>query len=128
MALHQAFSQWSQWFWPLLANHLWQTMLIALIAWVVVLSLRRATARARYAIWMIAFVKFLAPSALLIVALESCGIDLVERTAYTGVEIFFQIAQPISLAGSDSDTIAIGESSAMAPGAAFAGQTVQTGH
>jgi TonB family protein len=121
MTLQQIFVEWSQWFWPLLANHLWQTTLLALIAWVVVLSLRRATARARYAIWMIVFLKFLAPSALLIAALESCGIDLVERSTYTSVDIFFQIAQPISLAGSDSEAIVIGESSVTPPGAALAG-------
>jgi TonB family protein len=120
MTLHQTFFEWSQWFWPLLANHLWQTTLLALIAWAIVISLRRATARARYVIWMIAFLKCLAPSALLIVALESSGFDLVERPAYTSVEIFFQIAQPISLAGSDSDAITIGESSVMAPPAALA--------
>lgn len=121
MTLHQIFFEWSQWFWPLLANHLWQTTLLALIAWVVVSSLRRATARARYVIWMIAFLKILAPSALLIVALESSGFDLVERSTYTSVEIFFQIAQPISLAGSDPETIAIGESIVTAPRSALEG-------
>jgi TonB family protein len=123
MTLHQTFFEWSQWLWPLLANHLWQTTLLALIAWVVVMSLRRATARARYLIWMIAFLKFLAPSALLIVALENWGGDLVERSTYTSVDIFFQIAQPISLAGSDWNAVAVGESSVIAPGIAPAGHS-----
>jgi TonB family protein len=121
MTLHQTFFGWSQWLWPLLANHLWQTTLMGLIAWGVVRTLRRATARARYVIWMMAFLKILAPSALLIVALESSGFELVERATYTSVEIFFQIAQPIP--GSDPNTIAIGESSATSPRAAVAGHS-----
>jgi TonB family protein len=121
MTLHQIFFAWSQWLWLLLANHLWQTTLIALVAWAVIMSLKRATARARYLIWMIAFLKFLAPSALLIVALESSGFDLMERSTYTSVEIFFQIAQPISLAGSEA--ITIGESSVMASPEALAEHT-----
>jgi beta-lactamase regulating signal transducer with metallopeptidase domain len=123
MTLHQIFFEWSRWFWPLLANHLWQTTLLALIAWLVVMSLRRATARARYLIWMIAFLKFLAPSALLIVGIESSGLDLAERSAYTSVEIFFQIAQPISLAVSDAEAIVIDETSGIAPRAALAGHS-----
>ncbi len=111
MTLHQTFFDWSQWFWPLLANHLWQTTLIALVAWVAVLLLRRATSRARYLIWMIAFVKFLVPSALLIVAIESCGFDISKPSTYTGVEIFSRIAQPVSLAGFGSEAVRVGASS-----------------
>jgi TonB family protein len=123
MTLHQTFFEWLQWLWLLLANHLWQTTLIASIAWVVMFSSRSATARARYLIWMIAFVKFLAPSALLIMAIESCGFDLSRPSTYTSVEIFFQIAQPISLAGSDSEAIRIGESSGIASPVGLAGHS-----
>jgi TonB family protein len=121
MTLHQTFFEWSQWFWPLLANHLWQTTLIAFVAWVLVSLLRRATSRARYLIWMIAFVKFLFPSALLIIAIESCGFDLSKPQTYTGVEIFSQIAQPVALAGTDSEAARIGASSLIASPAGQSG-------
>jgi TonB family protein len=96
MTLHQKFFEWFQLIWPFLANHLWQTTLIALIAWSCGLWLSRETARARYLVWMIAFVKFLVPSALLIAAIESCGFELSHPSTYSGIEILFQIAQPIS--------------------------------
>jgi len=111
MAFHQTYFEWSQWFWPLLANHLWQTTLIAFIAWVFVSLLRRATSRARYLIWMIAFVKFLFPSALLIIAIESCGLDISKPSTYTGAEMFFQIAQPVALARFGSEAVIAGASS-----------------
>src|SRR5262245_63968645 len=113
-AFHQTFFEWSQWFWPLLAKHLWQTTLIAIVAWVLVLLLRRATSRARYLIWMIAFGKFLVPSALLVIAIESCGFDISKPSTYSGAEIFFQIAQPVLLARIDSNTVRIGASSVTA--------------
>jgi TonB family protein len=109
MTLHQTFFEWSQWLWPFLLNHLWQTTLIAAIAWIVVLLLRRATARPRHLIWLIALVKFAVPSALLILASESCGIDISRPSAGTNVEIFFQIAQPVS--GVDSDGVKLSEPS-----------------
>jgi TonB family protein len=111
MTFHQTYFEWTQWFWPLLANHLWQTTLIAFIAWVFVSLLRRATSRARYLIWMIAFVKFLFPSALLIIAIESCGFDISKPSTYTGAEMFFQIAQPVALAGFGSEAVIAGASS-----------------
>jgi TonB family protein len=76
VTLYRGLSEWSEWFWPLFADHLWQTTLFALIAWVAVLLLHRATARSRHLIWMIAFAKFLLPSACLIFAMESIGLDL----------------------------------------------------
>src|SRR5262245_21706946 len=111
MALHQTYFEWSQWFWPHLANHLWQTTLLAFIAWGFVSLLRRATSRARYLIWMIAFVKFLFPSALLIIAIESCGFDISKPSTYTGAEMFFQIAQPVALARFGSEAVIAGASS-----------------
>ncbi|HEY3625836.1 MAG TPA: TIGR03435 family protein [Terracidiphilus sp.] len=48
-----------------LFNHLWQSTLILAIAWLLVLVLRRNPARVRYAIWMLASLKFLIPFALL---------------------------------------------------------------
>jgi beta-lactamase regulating signal transducer with metallopeptidase domain len=48
-----------------LVNHLWQSTAVVLVAWLLTLSLRTNPARVRYAIWMIASIKFLFPFALL---------------------------------------------------------------
>ena len=50
---------------PHLINHLWQSTAVVLVAWLLTLSLRPNPARVRYAIWMIASIKFLFPFALL---------------------------------------------------------------
>jgi bla regulator protein blaR1 len=48
-----------------LINHLWQSTAVVLVAWLLTLLLRANPARVRYAIWMIASIKFLVPFALL---------------------------------------------------------------
>ena len=48
-----------------LINHLWQSTAVVFVAWLLTLSLRPIRARVRYAIWMIASIKFLFPFALL---------------------------------------------------------------
>jgi len=44
-----------------LANHLWQSTLVAALAWLVTLALRRDRAGLRYGVWLIASLKFLIP-------------------------------------------------------------------
>ena len=48
-----------------LANHLWQSTLVALVAWLVTLALRRERAGVRYGVWLVASIKFLVPFAAL---------------------------------------------------------------
>ena len=48
--------------------HLIQSTLFAAAAWLLILSMRRNSARTRYAIWLTASLKFLVPFALLISA------------------------------------------------------------
>lgn len=95
---------WHQgWTAPLL-NHLWQSTVVLLVAWLATVALRRNPARVRYAVWMLSSVKFLVPFALLA--------DLGERWAtptpgksvasavYTTIEEIGQpFPQPISPAG-----------------------------
>jgi beta-lactamase regulating signal transducer with metallopeptidase domain len=97
MTFHQTLAEWSQWVWPLVANHLWQTTVFALMAWGIVRLLKRSTARVRYCVWSIALMKFLLPSALLILALERIGVDfaLTAPATRAGSEIVSRIAQPI---------------------------------
>jgi bla regulator protein blaR1 len=49
-----------------LGNHLWQSTLVALIAGLLTLALRKHHARARYGLWLAASLKFLVPFSLLV--------------------------------------------------------------
>jgi len=51
---------------PGVANHLWQSTLVAIAAGLLTLALRKHYARARYWLWLAASVKFLVPFSLLI--------------------------------------------------------------
>lgn len=48
-----------------IVNHLWQSTLVMLVAWLLTLALKRNQARTRYWIWMAASVKLLVPFSLL---------------------------------------------------------------
>src|ERR1700747_191102 len=52
---------------PALGNHLWQSTLFLMLAGFLTLVLRNNYARARYALWLTASVKFLIPFSLLAV-------------------------------------------------------------
>ena len=100
MKLHQLLAEWSEWFWPLFANHLWQATLFALIAWIAARLLTRATAHIRHLLWLLAFVKFLFPSVFVIVALRAFGIDVSRLSALVagnagGADFMLRIAEPI---------------------------------
>jgi bla regulator protein BlaR1 len=49
-------------------NHIWQSTLVAGVAWLITLALRRNHAAARHAVWLAASLKFLVPFALLVSA------------------------------------------------------------
>jgi hypothetical protein len=61
---------WSEGWTSALLNHLWQSTVIVGIAWMLAWALRKNRARARYAVWMVASVKFLVPFSLLMMAGE----------------------------------------------------------
>jgi len=48
-----------------LLNHLWQSTAVALLAWLLTVALRNNSARVRYAIWLVASIKFMLPFQLL---------------------------------------------------------------
>jgi uncharacterized protein (TIGR03435 family) len=78
-------------------NHLWQSTVVVLAAWMLAFILRKNPARARYWIWMIASLKFLLPFSVFFVAgtfLRSTMPAPIERPRLaTVVE---QLAQPYS--------------------------------
>ena len=70
-----------------MVNHLWQSTLVVLMAWMLSLMLKRYQARIRYWVWMAASLKFLLPLSLLAAMgerLHSAGILAITRTSLTG--------------------------------------------
>lgn len=66
MELQEVLARWPVDIWPSLVAHLWQSTLFALLLLpVLLLLLRRAPARLRYSIWLVASLKFVVPSAAL---------------------------------------------------------------
>jgi TonB family protein len=72
---HNWLAEWSSWLWPLLINHLWQSTLFAILAFLAVLLLKRSPARARYAVWLITSAKFVLPSVLLVLLANQAGFE-----------------------------------------------------
>lgn len=115
MFSHEWFAAWAQWFWPAFANHFWQTTLIALLAWVAMALLKRAPARARYAVWLLVFAKLLLPSALLLWVAQF-GIGLLVRLLpeselpTASFTLVFESAQPLGEFAAPFATSEFGES------------------
>lgn len=61
MTPHEQFADLSLWLWTELANHLWQSTLFFLLVTATVLTLRKADAKSRYLVWLIASAKFVLP-------------------------------------------------------------------
>jgi beta-lactamase regulating signal transducer with metallopeptidase domain len=76
MSPYEVIADWSTLGWPLLANHLWQATLFSLLALAAAMSLRRAPARARYFVWLLALIKFALPSVFLFYLTAQVGVDL----------------------------------------------------
>jgi beta-lactamase regulating signal transducer with metallopeptidase domain len=76
MDFYAPLAEWSKWAWFLLANHLWQATLFFLFALAVSLSLKRAPARVRYSLWLVALTKFILPCAAFASLINYAGLDL----------------------------------------------------
>ncbi len=78
-----------------LANHLWQSTVVATIAWLLAVALRKNHARTRYWIWLVASLKFLVPFSLLIAIGSSlaptAAVPLAQPTLSTVME---RVTQP----------------------------------
>jgi beta-lactamase regulating signal transducer with metallopeptidase domain len=91
---------WNEALTAALVNHLWQSTVVVLIAWLLTVILRGNQARTRYWVWMIASVKFLIPFSLLISTGESLRMTMatpIPRPALAAV--MEQIAQPFPHTG-----------------------------
>jgi bla regulator protein BlaR1 len=87
---------------PAVGNHLWQSTLLAVVAGLLTLALRKNHARARYWLWMAASVKFLIPFSLLVgVGSRVIGSDLgwSRAAAQTKADFYFamdEFSQPFT--------------------------------
>jgi bla regulator protein BlaR1 len=81
--------------WSFVINHLWQSTVFAAIAWCAVLALRNAPARLRYWIWVIASVKFIVPSALIVYLANAIGFSASSLL----LSIAWSTGDPVSLVG-----------------------------
>ena len=103
-ALHEQLARASAGFWPALANHLWQATLFAALVLGVTLLLRRAPARLRYALWLVAALKFAVPSALVAYAAAPLGLDAMWRTSAgpgSAAPLLLTIAEPVAAGSPD---------------------------
>ena len=66
MNIHSWLSEWSSWLWPNVAAHLWETALFVGLLALGVRLLKRAPASTRYWFWLLAAVKLVVPSFLLV--------------------------------------------------------------
>jgi len=67
-----------------LLNHLWQSTAVALLAWLLTLALRNNSARVRYAIWLVASIKFMLPFQFL----AYVGTRLASPVSSNGAQLF----------------------------------------
>ncbi|MGH9767720.1 MAG: TonB family protein [Blastocatellia bacterium] len=99
MSSHQLLAEWSQWFWPIFANHLWQATIFALVVWIAAVWLKQT--RTRHIIWLMAFAKFLLPSLWLVLLARGLGLNFswptqTELIAAADAEVLLQIAEPVA--------------------------------
>ena len=73
--LHDWFATFSTWWWPRLADHLWQATVFGVAIMLASLMLKRAPAHSRYSLWLLATAKFIVPAALLVTLAQSIGLD-----------------------------------------------------
>lgn len=88
----------SAWWWPKLADHVWQSTLFAIVVLLAAFLLRRGPARLRHTLWLIGSAKFVVPAAFLAFLTSKVGIDSLFLNAphsETGA-VLQSIAEPVT--------------------------------
>jgi uncharacterized protein (TIGR03435 family) len=94
---------WNETLTVALVNHLWQSTVVIVFAWLLTLALRKNQARMRYRVWMIASIKFLLPFSLLISAGESLQTKLATPVQHPAIAAAIQqITQPFPASSGSS--------------------------
>ena len=73
---HQLLAGLSGWLWPALLDHLWQGTLFAGVAWLFCLLAKRASSKTRYAVWLMASLKFATPTIFFVWLLAALDIEV----------------------------------------------------
>jgi bla regulator protein blaR1 len=81
---------------PGLADHLWQSTLFAAAAALLTVALRRNSARLRYAVWLVASLKFLVPFSLLVAAGSVFSWRHAPVAATSGMYVVEVVGQPFT--------------------------------
>ncbi len=81
---------------PGLADHLWQSTLFAAVSALLTLALRRNSARLRYAVWLVASLKFLVPSSVLVAAGSLLSWRHAPVSAASGMFMVEVVGQPFT--------------------------------
>jgi uncharacterized protein (TIGR03435 family) len=98
-----------------LINHLWQSTIFTLAAWVLAQALRRNQARTRYWLWLLASAKFVVPFSIFVAAGERLQLRMCSSAAQPAISSLVEnIAQPFLVSASGLAT-SYGISSAAAP-------------
>jgi uncharacterized protein (TIGR03435 family) len=85
---------------PALGNHLWQSSIVTVVAWLLAWMLRKNQARTRYWVWMIASLKFLIPFSVLMSVGAWLGSTAAKPVARPALAAAMEpIAQPLSVTG-----------------------------
>jgi uncharacterized protein (TIGR03435 family) len=92
---------WSEGYMAPVVNHLWQSMAVFAVAWLLAWVFRKNRARARYWLWMTASVKFLVPF-LLLIAVGARMRSLVPAPAAgpAVATVMAEAAEPFTVTGS----------------------------
>ncbi|HKR61041.1 MAG TPA: M56 family metallopeptidase [Pyrinomonadaceae bacterium] len=75
IALHDWIATLSMWWWPKLADHLWQATLFGLVVLFASFLLRRGPAGLRHSLWLLASIKFVIPAVALVLLSRWLGLD-----------------------------------------------------
>jgi len=81
-------------YWAPLADHLWQSTVVAGVAALLAVALRNNTARVRYCIWFAAAIKFLVPFSFLVIAGEAWEWRTSPRVAQQSIAAVAEISMP----------------------------------
>ncbi|MBB6143363.1 beta-lactamase regulating signal transducer with metallopeptidase domain [Silvibacterium bohemicum] len=101
---------WNETWTAALVNHLWQSTVVIVFAWLLTLALRKNQARMRYRVWMIASIKFLLPFTLLISAGESLQTKLATPVQHPAIAAAMQqITQPFPASSTSNAAFFDGE-------------------
>ncbi|HTY64359.1 MAG TPA: M56 family metallopeptidase [Acidobacteriota bacterium] len=73
MTGHEKLAEFSAFLWPAMADHLWQATIVAGLCLLVLPTLRGAKAKTRYALWILAFLRFVIPPALVFLVANCLG-------------------------------------------------------